>query len=106
MFFLTHPSPSRKFNGNDGTKRVKSHRWFRKINWEDLKARKMTPPIIPVVTKPELAENFSDKFTSEAIKESPVDNHGASLEAHMRDYFQNFSYVAHSHVLTSAFDKN
>ena len=38
------------------------------------------------------------------IKESPVDDHG-SIEAHMRDYFQNFSYVAHSHVLMSAFDE-
>ncbi|KAI8139689.1 kinase-like domain-containing protein [Fennellomyces sp. T-0311] len=36
-------------SGLDGTKRVKSHRWFRKINWDDLKARKVTPPIIPVV---------------------------------------------------------
>ncbi|KAI7855446.1 serine/threonine protein kinase Psk1 [Circinella umbellata] len=91
-------------SGNDGTKRVKSHRWFRKINWNDLKERKVTPPIIPVVTNPELAENFSEKFTSEMIKESPVDDHG-SIEAHMRDYFQNFSYVAHSHVLMSAFDQ-
>ncbi|KAG2225312.1 hypothetical protein INT45_005556 [Circinella minor] len=91
-------------SGNDGTKRVKSHRWFRKINWNDLKERKVTPPIIPVVTNPELAENFSEKFTSEMIKESPVDNHG-SIEAHMKDYFQNFSYVAHSHVLMSAFDQ-
>ncbi|KAI9252399.1 kinase-like domain-containing protein [Phascolomyces articulosus] len=38
-------------SGNDGTKRVKSHRWFRKINWNDLKERKVTPPIIPVVVR-------------------------------------------------------
>ncbi|KAI9320091.1 hypothetical protein BX666DRAFT_1369993, partial [Dichotomocladium elegans] len=78
--------------GPDGTEQVKAHKWFRRTNWKQLRERKVTPPIVPVVTDPELAENFDDKFTKESIKETPVE---ASVDAHMKDYFANFSYVAH-----------
>ncbi|RDW86422.1 AGC family serine/threonine-protein kinase [Aspergillus mulundensis] len=50
---------------------IKSHRFFRKINWRALERRALTPPIIPVVTDPALAENFSTDFT--ALPLSPVE---------------------------------
>jgi hypothetical protein len=50
-----------------------------------------------------LAENFDEEFTSEIIKESPID--GANLDANMKDYFLNFSYVAQSHHLMKAFEE-
>ncbi|CAO3616287.1 unnamed protein product [Cunninghamella echinulata] len=37
--------------GNDGIKKIKSHGFFRKIDWKKLKARELIPPIIPVVVK-------------------------------------------------------
>ncbi|KIH86739.1 serine/threonineeeee-protein kinase psk1 [Sporothrix brasiliensis 5110] len=42
---------------------LKKHRFFRKIDWVRLAAREVEPPIQPVITDPELAENFSTEFT-------------------------------------------
>ncbi|KAI8333378.1 kinase-like domain-containing protein [Chlamydoabsidia padenii] len=36
-------------NGKNGVKQIKSHGFFRKVDWKKLKARELTPPIIPVV---------------------------------------------------------
>ncbi|KAI9032621.1 kinase-like domain-containing protein [Phycomyces nitens] len=91
-------------NGENGIQQIKSHHFFRKIDWKKLKDRKVTPPIVPVVTDPMLAENFDEKFTSEVIKDSPAGT-PCSIDAKMKDYFLNFSYVAHSHVLANAFSE-
>ncbi|KAL2885461.1 Serine/threonine-protein kinase psk1 [Ceratocystis lukuohia] len=42
---------------------IKKHRFFRKIDWKLLEARELEPPIQPLITDPELAENFSVEFT-------------------------------------------
>lgn len=46
-------------------KKIKSHRFFRNVNWNDLENRPETilPPIVPVITNPILAENFDKEFT-------------------------------------------
>ncbi|CAK7272301.1 hypothetical protein SEPCBS57363_005062 [Sporothrix epigloea] len=49
---------------------IKSHRFFRKIDWVRLAAREVEPPIQPVITDPELAENFAAEFTDLPL--SPV----------------------------------
>ncbi|EFX03875.1 serine/threonine-protein kinase psk1 [Grosmannia clavigera kw1407] len=49
---------------------LKGHRFFRKIDWQRLAARQMEPPIQPVITDPELAENFASEFTD--LPMSPV----------------------------------
>lgn len=36
-------------HGDDGMEKIKNHRFFRKIDWKDLKARTSTPPIQPIV---------------------------------------------------------
>ncbi|GAN07908.1 AGC family protein serine/threonine kinase domain-containing protein [Mucor ambiguus] len=90
-------------HGEDGMEKLKNHRFFRKIDWKELKMRTGTPPIQPIVTDPSLAENFDEEFTNEIIKESPID--GANLDAKMQDYFLNFSYVAQSNHLVNAFEK-
>ena len=49
---------------------LKSHRFFRKINWKELEARESVPPILPLITDPLLAENFAQDFTDLPL--SPV----------------------------------
>ncbi|EAW09583.1 AGC family serine/threonine-protein kinase [Aspergillus clavatus NRRL 1] len=49
---------------------IKNHRFFRKIDWKALERREVAPPILPVVTDPALAENFSMDFTTLPL--SPV----------------------------------
>ena len=49
---------------------IKGHRFFRKIDWKKLDQRELEAPIKPMITDPELAENFSTDFTNLAL--SPV----------------------------------
>ena len=100
---------------------IKSHRFFRKIDWKALEKRELEPPIKPVVTDPALAENFSHDFTSLPLspvvttKSGPflsaedamdVDGEGAT-DSEMggtqpsEDPFGGFSFVAPSSLLES-----
>jgi serine/threonine protein kinase len=49
---------------------IKAHRFFKKIDWKKLEARELEPPIQPLITDPELAENFATDFTDLPL--SPV----------------------------------
>ena len=81
---------------------IKKHRFFRKIDWKKLELREIEPPIKPLITNPELAENFSTEFTELAI--SPVSS------PRMQDWdidstegdnnpFGGFSFVASKSLL-------
>lgn len=71
---------------------IKSHRFFRKINWDDIEHHKdrLDPPIKPILGDPLDAPNFSTEFTSMAL--SPV-VHGEHLELFEKDVFHGFSYA-------------
>ncbi|KAL8769993.1 MAG: hypothetical protein Q9209_004240 [Squamulea sp. 1 TL-2023] len=80
---------------------IKGHRFFRKIDWNKLEKRQLEPPFKPIVTDPELAENFAAEFTDRAV--SPVANHpkydwGLDSTA---DPFGGFSFVASRSLLTT-----
>lgn len=75
---------------------IKKHRFFRKIDWKRLEARQLEPPIQPLVTNPELAENFSKEFTERALDAATIRRHSRTLSK--SDPFGGFSYVA-SHSL-------
>jgi len=87
---------------------IKKHRFFRKIDWRKLAARELEPPIQPLITDPELAENFLDEFTELAL--SPVvttKDPWASVLSSAHDGckddkdnpFGGFSYVASNSLL-------
>lgn len=85
---------------------IKQHRFFRKIDWKKLAARELEPPIQPVITDPELAENFSPEFTKLSL--GPIvsrldgdDAWGGSGAAPdtQDDPFGGFSFVAPSSLL-------
>ncbi|OAL43253.1 kinase-like protein [Pyrenochaeta sp. DS3sAY3a] len=79
---------------------IKNHRFFRKINWKLLEARELEPPIQPLITDPELAENFAQDFTDLPL--SPV-----LTKKNMDDFFPDgqtnpfggFSFVASQSLL-------
>lgn len=83
---------------------LRKHRFFRKIDWKKLEARELEPPIQPMITDPELAENFAPEFTELAL--SPVLNSkdawpmppGSSKD----DVFGGFSFVASTSLLESS----
>ena len=73
---------------------IKNHRFFRKIDWKALEKRELEPPIKPLVTDPELAENFSTNFTDLALSpvvDRPRRDWGMDSEI---DQFGGFSFVA------------
>jgi serine/threonine-protein kinase Psk1 len=86
---------------------IKKHRFFRKIDWTKLARRELEPPIQPLITDPELAENFSTDFTDLAL--SPVIRKSMGFEAiadgsasafpSESDPFGGFSFVASSSLL-------
>ncbi|KAI9800517.1 MAG: hypothetical protein M1825_004065 [Sarcosagium campestre] len=83
---------------------LRKHRFFRKIDWAALERRALTPPILPLITDPELAENFAGEFTDLAL--SPV--LGTAFPAQTPIFspsnpdgnpFGGFSFVASSSLL-------
>ncbi|KAF4636127.1 hypothetical protein G7Y89_g1959 [Cudoniella acicularis] len=81
---------------------IKKHRFFKKIDWKALAKREVEPPIQPLITDPELAENFSTDFTDLAL--SPVLTSSkapwSSVSAGgAENPFGGFSYVASQSLL-------
>ncbi|CAD0095796.1 unnamed protein product [Aureobasidium vineae] len=56
---------------------IKKHRFFRRIDWKKLAKRELEPPIRPLITDPELAENFSKEFTD--LPMSPADERKSTI---------------------------
>ncbi|KAI8950990.1 serine/threonine-protein kinase psk1 [Xylaria longipes] len=84
---------------------IKNHRFFRKIDWKKLAKKEVDPPIQPMITDPELAENFAPEFTDLSLSPlittkdlwSGVSPRGSFKE----DPFGGFSFVAPSSLLES-----
>ncbi|KAG5930182.1 hypothetical protein E4U42_002736 [Claviceps africana] len=82
---------------------LKKHRFFRKIDWKKLEARELEPPIQPMITDPELAENFAPEFTELAISPAPNDKDAWPVpEPSKDDVFGGFSFVASTSLLESS----
>ncbi|KAM7195094.1 kinase-like protein [Naviculisporaceae sp. PSN 640] len=104
---LLRKDPAKRlgFNMPKDLATIKKHRFFRKIDWKRLENRELEPPIQPMITDPELAENFDPEFTELSI--SPVvtrfqDPWGAdNAKSAKDDVFGGFSYVASSSLLES-----
>lgn len=84
---------------------IKAHRFFRRINWKALEKREdVAPPIQPIITDPEAAENFAEEFTGCVM--SPVEDRSFLREAvedgdiAMGDNpFGGFTFVASNSLL-------
>jgi serine/threonine protein kinase len=81
---------------------IKKHRFFRRIDWVKLAKREVEAPIQPLITDPELAENFALEFTDLALspvmtRDDPWSAMGGSAAS--ENPFGGFSYVASSSLL-------
>lgn len=79
---------------------MKNHRFFRKIDWKRLAARDMEPPIQPMITDPELAENFAPEFTELSLSPT-ISRDFWPASPTKDDMFGGFSYVASSSLIES-----
>jgi serine/threonine-protein kinase Psk1 len=101
---LLRKKPSERLGANmpKDIQTIKKHRFFRKIDWKKLERRELDPPIKPLITDPELAENFAREFTDLAL--SPVVGRGegfGAMAVDEKDPFGGFSFVASNSLLES-----
>jgi serine/threonine protein kinase len=73
---------------------IRKHRFFRKLDWKKLEVRHpdVVPPIVPIITDPVLAENFSNEFT-DMVLSPPVDDLLPGMQQGDLT-FAGFSYAA------------
>lgn len=100
---LLRKEPKKRLGGNmpKDMHVIKNHRFFRKIDWKALERRELEPPIKPLITDRELAENFSTDFTDLAVSpviDRPRRDWGMDSET---DQFGGFSFVASRSLLES-----
>ena len=81
---------------------VKSHRFFRKIEWKKLDARDLEAPIKPMITNPEMAENFSTDFTNLAVSPVLLAPWNTAPINDEHDPFGGFSFVGSRSLLESS----
>ncbi len=102
--------PSARLGSKVGDiQRIKSHRFFRNIDWNKLEKREVDPPIQPVITDPAEAENFP-RFNALPLPNSPpvfgtggrdgMGKNGEGMSASSGSFgsslFQGFTYTASS----------
>lgn len=88
--------PSRRLgSGPNGADEIKTHKWFRSINWKKLEARELQPKFKPEVSGQECTANFDRCWTSMPLDDSPAPTPTAG------EHFQGYSYVAPNPWLSS-----
>ena len=56
---LLHKDPRKRLgSGGRGLKEVKSHPWFKRLNWKALSHKQIESPVLPHIESPSDASNF------------------------------------------------
>lgn len=81
--------------GANGANEVKSHRFFKGINWDDLAAKRIPAPFVPKIRHALDVSNFAEEFTRMQAADSPavIPNTGEKL-------FKGYSYIAPSVIFS------
>ncbi|CAN4099337.1 unnamed protein product [Withania somnifera] len=94
---LLQKDPSKRLgNGPRGGDEIKSHKWFRTINWKKLDARELQPKFQPDVIGRECTANFDKCWTTMPPDDSPASTPTAG------EHFQGYTYVAPNPWLSSS----
>lgn len=93
---LLQKEPSKRFgSGPKGADEIKSHKWFRSINWKKLEAREMQPKFKPDVSGKDCTANFDKCWTAMPLDDSPAPTPTTG------EHFQGYTYVAPNPWLSS-----
>ena len=88
---LTVDPNTRLGAGKSDADLIKSHPFFKDLNWNDVQDKKLTPPFVPVISSDEDYSNFDKMFTEENVhSETP----------------NKFSILEHSKYPNFTYDKN
>ena len=106
---LTREPELRLGSGPTDAQEIMSHAFFRNINWDDVRDKKVPPPFLPSIKSPTDTSNFDSEFTSVTPVLTPVqsgkhsnsssrmhyaDNGCLVLTQAMQEEFRGFSYSA------------
>ena len=96
MSKLLEVDPTKRLgNKENGWEEVKSHPYFKDVDWDKASQRKLTPPFLPKVDNEEDIRYFEKTFTDEPI----YNNNGEALyhdEEEFEENYKGFTYVAGS----------
>eukprot|EP00040_Diaphanoeca_grandis_P005494 m.33064 g.33064 ORF g.33064 m.33064 type:complete len:505 (+) comp16752_c0_seq2:361-1875(+) len=73
-----------------GVSKIKSHKWFKGVNWDDIENRTIKPPIVPTVTSPEDVCNFDPSFTTKVVRPECI----ADAPMQTSSVFDGFDWAA------------
>ncbi|KAL2317561.1 hypothetical protein Fmac_031437 [Flemingia macrophylla] len=59
-------------SGSRGSEEIKSHKWFKSVNWKKLEAREIRPSFVPDVAGKLCVSNFEEQWTSMPLLDSPA----------------------------------
>ena len=69
---LTREPELRLGSGPTDAQEIMSHAFFRNVNWEDVREKKVPPPFQPSIKNPTDTSNFDQEFTSVTPVLTPV----------------------------------
>ncbi|XP_030854268.1 ribosomal protein S6 kinase alpha-5 [Strongylocentrotus purpuratus] len=78
--------------GCNGVKDIKSHSFFKGLNWDDVAAKRVSPPFRPHINGELDTSNFAEEFTSLVPADSPADI-PKTADARV---FRGYSFIAPS----------
>ncbi|KAL4646089.1 protein kinase C zeta type isoform X1 [Arapaima gigas] len=70
---------------------IKSHTFFRSIDWEQLEKKQVTPPFKPQITDDYGLDNFDTQFTNEPVQLTPDDED--VIKRIDQSEFEGFEYI-------------
>ncbi|PIN05703.1 Ribosomal protein S6 kinase [Handroanthus impetiginosus] len=82
-------------SGPKGAEEIKSHKWFRMVNWKKLEARELKPKFKPDVSGKDCTANFDRCWTAMPPDDSPAPTPTSG------EHFQGYTYVAPNPWLSS-----
>ncbi|KAJ1649206.1 hypothetical protein IWQ61_009634, partial [Dispira simplex] len=81
-----------------GGSRIRSHRFFRCIDWKQMEARRANPPIIPCLEGDDDTSNFDEEFTAQPMNPSTLGYGTTPVSPSTDQLFLGFSYTALHHL--------
>ncbi|EDW18535.1 ribosomal protein S6 kinase beta-2 [Drosophila mojavensis] len=90
---MKRQEPQRLGSGPEDAAAVQSHPFFKHVNWNDVLARRLEPPIKPLLRSEDDVSQFDTRFTRQVPVDSPDDT---TLSESVNLIFQGFTYVAPS----------
>ncbi|XP_043213546.1 serine/threonine-protein kinase N2-like [Amphibalanus amphitrite] len=91
---LLRKDPVRRLgSGSGGARDVQRQAFFASVQWEELAARRVPPPFVPVLDSIEDVSNFDETFTVERAILTPPVSHRA-ISSSEQSLFSHFTYTA------------